>query len=96
MRNTSVQAYRGLKFESTQSGKVYETVEDMGAATIRMVAKKLNMEISTVSARINKLVKSEMLEEAYRDKDPYTGVRSIFWKPVEGQVELFREWPDLT
>jgi DNA-binding MarR family transcriptional regulator len=94
VRATSISAYRGLKHENTQSQRIHETIEDMGAATIRMVAKKLSMEISTVSARINKLVKDGYLEEAYRDKDPFSGVRSIFWKATEGQTELFREYGD--
>lgn len=88
VRATSVDSYHALMHENTQAYRVQEAIEDMGAATIRMVAKKLGMETGTVSARINKLVKDGYLEESHRDQDPYSGKRSIFWKPVEEQMTL--------
>ena len=95
MQVTSIEAYRNLKHEPVQKNKIYTDIEEHGASTIRMVAHALDMEISTVSARINSLVHcaDPKLEQAFKSKDPITGVRSIFWRPVREyeQARLFED-----
>jgi predicted transcriptional regulator len=95
MQTTSIEAYRNIKFEPQQKVKIFNYIEEHGASTIRMVAHALDMEISTVSARINSLVHctNPKLEQAFKSKDPITGVRSIFWRPVREyeQSKLFED-----
>lgn len=84
---TSRAAWHGLQHRITQSERIYDYIESKGSATIAMVAKGLGMEKSTVSARINGLVKGTKvepsLELSHIGKCPVTGVTAKFWKPIE-------------
>ena len=86
---TSIQAYHGLKNETTQAERIYEYVVDHGACTIAMIAKGLKMEKSTVSARVNGLVHGTRkqtepkLEFSHIDKCPVTGIVAKHWRPIE-------------
>jgi hypothetical protein len=53
---TSRLAYRNLKNKGTQSARILDYIDEQGTATRGMIAKALNMEKSTVSARVNVLL----------------------------------------
>lgn len=58
MRSTSLEAFYEIEFSGkagTQKALILEYLKKVKSATRRQIAKELNMETSTVSARVNSL-----------------------------------------
>lgn len=92
--DTSIGAYHQLKYKQNQYDRILEYIDSVGTATIAMTARALNMEKSTVSARINALVNPKkgepQLELAYKGKCPITKIYVKFWRlPSTGQAEFY-------
>jgi DNA-binding MarR family transcriptional regulator len=48
------------------------------------ISKAMNLPINSITGITNRLVKDDLVEEAYRAPSPQTGVRVIFWKAIKG------------
>lgn len=85
----SVEVYYGEVIgskESYQKDMIYEYVRKKGRVTGRMISKDLGLETSTVSARVNSLVKDgKVFRELSINKCPISerGVHWIYSKPTQ-------------
>lgn len=80
MRQTSILAFHSVrKSLSNRQMAVYRAIENIGPANNRMIADYLNYPINQITPRTNELVTKGKVIEAYRDFDPVTQRKSIFW-----------------
>jgi DNA-binding MarR family transcriptional regulator len=80
---TSVQNYHKLD-KTTIQYKIFQYIDNEGPCSIGEIAFALNLEKSTVSARVNELVhEKKTVEEAGKLADRITGIRSIHWRVAE-------------
>ena len=84
---TSRDAYHALD-TGEQCSRILAHVERSGPCTRRMTARALGMETSTVSARVNELVKHGDLCERFIAPCPITGVRVNWIDLPDGQMEM--------
>lgn len=97
---TSRQAYSELKESGkvlTQSNSIVECIEQrvlscdyktQGGLSRRQIAKLLGMDKSTVAARVNKLIKDNLLESTGVFKDPVTNVSVGLVRLPRSEVQL--------
>jgi DNA-binding MarR family transcriptional regulator len=80
---TSVQNYHKLD-KTTLQYKIFQYIDNEGPCSIGEIAFHLNLEKSSVSARLNELVhEKKTVEEAGKYPDSITGIRTIHWKVLE-------------
>ena len=85
IQQTSLDAYQeAIVTARNNRDIIYNTLRAMGEANNLMIARRLNWPINRVTPRMNELVKAGYVEESYRDKCPYTGKTTIFWRPKHG------------
>jgi DNA-binding MarR family transcriptional regulator len=93
IRSASLDAYHGHIIgsrELDQAGRVEAEITRQGRCTRRMVAESLGMETSTVSARVNKLLKDgRIVETGYLKQCPITGKQVNWLMVTPAQAELF-------
>lgn len=93
-RQTSLLAYRSLdksKINERQK-QVFNTLEDIYPACNRQISAMSHLPINVVTPRMGELLQKGYIEEAYRDNDPITGRRVIFWRPT---VRATKEFSDV-
>lgn len=83
MRQTSILAFHSLDtgIINQRQREVLNALEEIYPANNRQISEHSHFPINTVTPRMGELVVKGKVEEAYRDLDPVTGRRSIFWKP---------------
>ena len=80
---TSVYQYRKLD-KTTIQYKIFQYLDNEGPSSIGEIAFHLNLEKSSVSARLNELVhEKKTVEEAGKYPDKISGIRVIHWKVAE-------------
>lgn len=92
-RQTSLLAYRSLdksKLNERQR-QVLNSLDECYPANNRMVSEQSHLPINVVTPRMGELVAKGVVEEAYRDIDPVTNRRSIFWRPKKRASKEFGE-----
>lgn len=94
MRQTSLLAYRSLDSSSInqRQRQVLDTLEDIYPANNRQISEHSHLPINVVTPRCGELVEKGRVVEAYRDIDPVTNRRSIFWKPA---ITTTKEYGDV-
>lgn len=87
---TSIQAYHGQDF-GDQTREVLAAIKTLGESCIADIAAYLNMERSTVSARLNELKKWKEPPIVFvgKRKSERTGIMSEFWRARSYQETLF-------
>ncbi len=85
---TSIRAYRSQDFTSLQDA-VLQALKELGESCIADVAAYLNLERSTVAARLNELKKAGALVFVGKRKSETTGITSEFWRAREFKTSLF-------
>ena len=105
---TSVEAFHRLVNKEGQKYRIFQYIEEKAPCSIGEIAKALNMEKSTVSARMNELSKGKkvngvweqvpVIEEYDKIYDAVSGIRTIHYqviheKPVE--QEMYSIWSNL-
>ncbi len=92
-RETSIDCYHNLikgKKEKTQFIKIYNCLLELKEATRGEIAYKLKMEKSTVSARVNSMLKYGILQEVGKRKDKISGINNyVVAINKDGQGRLF-------
>lgn len=75
-RQTSINCYHEQvsKFMNKQEARIYNSLLELKEATRGEIAEHLKMEKSTVSARINNMIKYGILIETGKRKDKISGV----------------------
>ena len=105
---TSVEAFHKLVNKEGQKYRIFQHIEENAPFSIGEIAKGLNMEKSTVSARINELSKGKkvngvweqvpVIEEYDKIYDAVSGVRTIHYQVIHekpAEQEMFSIWSDL-
>lgn len=83
MRSTSLAAYKSIgRVINTRQKEVLLALEEIYPACNRMVSEKSHLPINVVTPRMGELVSMGKVEEVYKDVDPKTGRRAIFWRPA--------------
>lgn len=81
IQETSLLAYvKVLENLGQRQIQVYRAIEELGECSNTMIAKKLNLPISSITPRVGELRKKKAVRESYRDYCPITGRKVIFWK----------------
>ncbi len=66
----------------TQRQRILDLLMEGQPMTRRMIGKILNMELGAVSGRVNALIKSDLVKEAYYGMCPHSGKRVQFIEVV--------------
>lgn len=75
--DTEVKAARGKN-----QIKVYNVLKEHSALCNRQLASLLDWPINSVTPRVQELREADMVEEAFRGKDPQTNRTVIYWQVV--------------
>ncbi len=90
VQQSSISAYnQGIRSGKipSQRQRIYDLLLREGPMTNRMIGKVLNMELGSVSARVNALMKSELVTESHYGDCPHSGER-VRWVRVGGPQQM--------
>ena len=91
-RQTSINCYHKHvpNFMNKQEARIYNALIELKEATRGEIAHHLEMEKSTVSARVNAMLKYGILQEVGKRKDKISGVNNyVVAVNKDGQGRLF-------
>lgn len=80
VRQTSLDAYWGLKDLGEKQKTVLDKIKELGSACNLDLAYALSWPINRVTPRTNELVEMGYVEEAKRAITPRTGRKVIYWR----------------
>ena len=93
VKDTSIDCYYSKiknKLDNKQFKLIFDCLLEKGSATRGEIAHHLKMEKSTVSARVNSMLKYGILQEVGKRKDKISGVNNyVVAINKDGQVGLF-------
>ncbi|EJP74725.1 MULTISPECIES: MarR family transcriptional regulator [unclassified Campylobacter] len=83
--DTSINGYKASmeKHEAQRVIILRELEKHPEGMTRRMLSRATNIETSTISARVNELIKAQVLDEPFRDKCPITNIE-VKWLQIRG------------
>lgn len=79
MQQTSLLSYRRLERIGAKQLRCYELIEK-GAVCNWDIADRLHLPINSITPRVNELREMGLVEEAYKDINPATDRKSIYWR----------------
>lgn len=91
MQLTSLEAYRKLERVSQKQRECYRVLKSLGPLPNLHIADKLGWPINRVTPRIKELRDLGLVEEAYRDVDPMTDRKAIYWRVTEPPEEPLKQ-----
>lgn len=93
VQQTSISAYNEGVRDGTipsQRRRIYNLLANKGSMTNRMIGKVLNIELGSVSARVNAMLKSGLLTKSHYGQCPCSGSR-VRWVQIAGPKQMEME-----
>ncbi len=79
-QQTSLLAYIDLKDINAKQQQVFRMIERLRYACNQDIARELGWEINRITPRVLELRDKKLVEEAYRDINPETKRKVIYWR----------------
>lgn len=80
IQQTSLLAYRGIKTLGNKQLACQRAIETLGNACNQDISEYLNWDINRVTPRVKELREKGIVVEAYRDINPSTDRKVIYWR----------------